>query len=114
MRYSVIVAIVAIVFIISSVIGSEKPTWNSPKFVPVPNSVFEVKDEHHELSQVKHAIDIEKTKTINRMNLYDFKSVLSYFRTELGFTSNKIEGNSLTEEEVTHLIETGKTETDCN
>jgi hypothetical protein len=101
MRYSVIVAVV---FIISSVIGSEKLKWNPPKFVPVPNSVFEVNDEHHELSQVKRAIDIEKTKTINRMNLYDFKSVLSYFRTELGFTPSSLEDTMRTSEISTNAV----------
>jgi hypothetical protein len=54
-------------------------------------------------------VSLAKDAAISAQRRYDSQSVFEYFRLRLGFTSNKIEGNSFSEEEVFKYLKTGVT-----
>jgi hypothetical protein len=58
------------------------------------------------LDDIKSKVEVSRIVALKAVNEIPKNTLLSYFQHYLGFTSNNIEGNSLTQEEVGSLLNT--------
>ena len=99
--------------LISRSISRSIPLSNRPllsafatKAYPPPPPVFDFIIDQ-ELQEAMDKVIILKQQAVEVQRKYDTNSVFEYFRMRLGFTSNKIEGNSFSENEVYKYLKTG-------
>jgi len=78
------------------------------KTVPASPQVFEVPITA-KLKAIEQKIDENNPKVIASQHMNDWLGWLKFLRIRLGFTSNGIEGNSLTEKDIIQFIERGVT-----
>jgi hypothetical protein len=71
---------------------------------PVP--LYHIKPDK-ELDDIKCKVEVYRRAAIKVINEASKKSQLEYFQRYLGFTSNNIEGNTVNQEEVNNLLDTG-------
>jgi Fic family protein len=72
----------------------------------IPKPLFGFKHVDDDFQVLKTSVTSLKDKASRRLEKYSPKSVLNYFRTDIGYSSNKIEGNTLTKQEVLTLLQT--------
>ena len=76
------------------------------KSYPPPSAIFSLPFDD-EIGKHFSDILLLKDKAVEAQKKYDQGTVFQYLRIRLGFTSNKIEGNSFSEDEVFKYLKTG-------
>jgi hypothetical protein len=70
-----------------------------------PMPLYHIKPDNG-LDDIKSKVEVSRIVALKAVNEIPKNTLLSYFQHYLGFTSNNIEGNSLTQEEVGSLLNT--------